>query len=35
MPLTVPQPKPGTIIPTDEEDAIMTAAAMADPDNPH
>ncbi len=24
--------KPGTIIPTDEEDAIITAAALSDPD---
>jgi uncharacterized protein (DUF4415 family) len=28
----MPKLKPGTIIPTPEEDAIITAAAMSDPD---
>lgn len=28
----MPRLKPGTIIPTPEEDAIITAAAMSDPD---
>jgi uncharacterized protein (DUF4415 family) len=28
----MPKLKPGTIIPTDEEDAAITAAAMSDPD---
>ena len=28
----MPMLKPGTIIPTQEEDAIITAAAMSDPD---
>lgn len=28
----MPKLKPGTIIPTKEEDAIITAAAMSDPD---
>ncbi|PQJ97277.1 BrnA antitoxin family protein [Chromatium okenii] len=28
----MPKLKPGTIIPTPEEDALITAAAMSDPD---
>ena len=28
----MPKLKPGTIIPTPEEDAVITAAAMSDPD---
>ena len=28
----MPALKPGTIIPTDEEDAVITAAALSDPD---
>jgi uncharacterized protein (DUF4415 family) len=30
----MPKPKPGTIFPTPEEDEIITAAAMSDPDCP-
>ena len=30
----MPALKPGTIIPTDEEDALITAAALSDPDAP-
>jgi len=30
----MPKLKPGTIMPTDEEDASITAAALSDPDNP-
>jgi len=30
----MPMLKPGTIFPTDEEDAAITAAALSDPDNP-
>jgi len=30
----MPTLKPGTIFPTDEEDAAITAAALSDPDNP-
>ena len=30
----MPALKPGTIIPTDEEDASITAAALSDPDAP-
>ena len=28
----MPALKPGTVIPTDEEDAVITAAALSDPD---
>lgn len=28
----MPTLKPGTLIPTDEEDAVITAAALSDPD---
>ncbi|TAN68553.1 MAG: hypothetical protein EPN17_08855 [Methylobacter sp.] len=28
----MPALKPGTLIPTDEEDAVITAAALSDPD---
>jgi uncharacterized protein (DUF4415 family) len=30
----MPKLKPGTIVPTPEEDAAITAAAISDPDNP-
>lgn len=30
----MPKLKKGTIVPTDQEDAAITAAAEADPDNP-